>query len=108
MTWFLHLFHFFLGVAFPFWSRFLKESKWKNRLHVLEFFGSFVLCSLAPIIFVTESEYILVRFPPFFALPSKDVTFYTIILPLAIVLAVGINLMIYSFIRIHKVCEHET
>ena len=103
VTWFLHMFHFFLGIAFPFWSRFLNERKWKIRLHVVEIFGSIVLCSLAPTVFVSVSEYTLARFPPLFARPSRDVSFYTLILPLAIFLAIGVNLMIYSLIGIHKV-----
>ena len=97
------MFHFFLGIAFPFWSRFLNEQTWKIRLHVVELIGSIVLCSLAPTVFVSVSDYTLSRFPPLFARPSRDVSFFTIILPLAILLAIGLNLMIYSLIGIHKV-----
>ena len=105
VTWFLHLFHLFLGVEFPFWSRFLNEKKWKIRLHVVEVLGSVVLCSLAPTIFVSVSEYTLSRFPPLFALPSREVAFYTIVLPLCIILAVGVNITFYTFLSIHKVIK---
>lgn len=70
----------------------------------MEVFGSIMLCSLAPTMVLATSEYTLSRFPPLFALPSQQVTFYTIILPLTIILAVGVNLTIYSFIKIHMVC----
>ena len=103
VTWFLHLFHLFLGVAFPFWSRFLSEQKWKIRLHIVEVSGSVVLCSLAPTMFVSVSEYVFGRFPPLFALPSREVAFYTIVLPLALILATGVNLTFYTFWSIHKV-----
>ena len=103
VTWFLHLFHLFLGVAFPFWSRFLNEKKWKIRLHVVEVLGSVVLCSLAPTIFVSVSEYVPGKFPPLFAVASREVIFYTIVLPLAIILAAGINLTFYTLLSIHKV-----
>ena len=103
VTWFLHLFHLFLGVAFPFWSRFLSEKKWKIRLHISEVLGSVVLCSLAPTVFVIISKYTLGRFPPLFALPSRGVAFYTIVLPLVIFLAAGVNLTFYTFLSIHKV-----
>ena len=103
VTWFLHLFHLFLGVAFPFWSRFLSEKKWKIRLHVVEVLGSVLLCSLAPTVVVSDSEYTLGRFPPLFALPSRVVVFYTTVLPLAIILAAGINLTSFTFLSIHKV-----
>ena len=104
VTWFLHLFHLFLEVVFPLQSKFLSEKKWKIRLHVSEVFGSVVLCSLAPTIFVSVSEYTLGRFPPLFALPSRGVAFYTIVLPLVITLVAGINLTFYTFLSIHKVC----
>ena len=104
VTWFLHLFHLFLGVVLPFQTRFLSEKKWKIRLHVAEVFGSVVLCSLAPTIYVSVSEYTLARFPPLFTLPSREVAFYTIVLPLAIILAVGVNLTFYTFLSLHKVC----
>ena len=106
LMWFLHLFHLFLGIVFPFRSKFLNEKKFKFRLHVLEVFGSIVLCSLAPTIFVSVSEYTLVRFPPLFALPSRRVSFYTIALPLAINLACGVNLTFYTLLSIHKVMEN--
>jgi len=69
----------------------------------VEVFGSVILCSLAPTIFVSVSEYTLARYPPLFAIPSRDVSFYTIILPLTIVLASGVNLTFYTFWTIHKV-----
>ena len=103
VTWFLHLLHLFLGVVFPFQTEILNEKKWKNRLHVAEVFGSIVLCSLAPTIYVSISEYTFARFPPLFAIPAGEVIFYTIVLPLSIILAVGVNLTFYTFISIHKV-----
>lgn len=103
VTWFLHLFHLFLGVVFPFWSKFLSEKKWKTRLHIVEVFGSVILCGLTPTIFVSVSEYQITRFPPLLALPSREVAFYTLVLPITIILAVGVNLTFYTFLSIHKV-----
>ena len=104
VTWFLHLFHLFLGVVFPFQSAILNEKKWKNRLHVAEVFGSVILCSLAPTIYVSVSQYTFAKFPPLFGLPTPgEVIFYTIILPLSIILAVGVNITFYTFLSIHKV-----
>ena len=103
VTWFLYLFHLFLVVSFPFWSKFLSEQKWKIRLHVVEVFGSVVICSIAPIIYISVSEYTFSRLPPLFDRPSRDATFYSIVLPNIILMAVGINLTIYSLISIRKV-----
>ena len=65
--------------------------------------GSVLLCSLAPTIFVIVSEYVPGRFPPLFAVASREVVFYTMILPLTVILAAGINLTFYTLLRIHKV-----
>ena len=104
VTWFLHLFHFFLVISFPFWSRFLSEQKWKTRLHVVEMVGSVVICSVAPIIVATMSGYTISRFPPLFVRPPRNATFYSLILPTTVLVAVGLSLTISSFITIHKVC----
>ena len=103
VTWFLHLFHLFLLVSFPFWSESLREQKWKIRLHVVEVFGSVVLCSIAPVTFISVSEYTITRLPPLFPWPSSDVMFYSIILPNTILFAIGVNLTVYSLMSIRKV-----
>ena len=103
LTWFLHLFHLFLAVAFPFWSEFLSEQKWKIRLHVLEVLGCVVASSIAPIVFVSTSKYTIARFPPMFVRPSRDVTFYSLVLLNAILVAIVINFTLYSFVIIRKV-----
>ena len=100
----LHLFHLFLGIVFPFWSKFLNEKKWKVRLYVVEMFGSVVLCSLAPIIYIGGgSRYGFTRFPQVVVFPSAEMVFYSMLMPLAIILAVGANLVFYTFFTIHKV-----
>lgn len=103
LTWFLHLLHLFLGLAFPFWSQFLNERKWKIRLHIFELLGSVLLCSLAPVIYVSTSDYTIVQFPPLFSLPSREVSFYTFTLFIAIIMAAGVSLIFINFYIISKV-----
>ena len=66
-------------------------------------FGSVALCSLAPIIYISGSEYSIARFPQVITFPSAEMTFYTVLIPLAVILAVGVNLVFYTFFTIHKV-----
>ena len=99
----LHLFHLFLGVVFPFWSKFLNEKKWKIRIYIVEMFGSVILCSIAPVIYISNSTYGINRFPHVDTLPSAEMTFYSVLIPLAMILAVGVNLVFYTFFTIHKV-----
>ena len=103
VIWFLHLFHLFVSIVFPFWSKFLNEKKWKIRLYVVEMFGSVVLCSLAPIIYISGSEYGISNFPLVITFPSPEMSFYSILIPLDMILAVGVNLIFYTFFTIHKV-----
>jgi len=64
----------------------------------VELINVIFLSGIAPTAFVSASEYVLGRFPPLFALPSREVAFYTIMLPLTIILAVGVNLEFFFFL----------
>ena len=66
-------------------------------------FGSVVLCSLAPIIYISGSEYGISNFPLVITFPSPEMSFYSILIPLDMILAVGVNLIFYTFFTIHKV-----
>ena len=103
VIWLLHLFHLFLGVVFPFWSKRLTEKKWKIRLYIMEVLGSIVLCSIAPTVHVNVSSYAIERLPPVFVFPGPRMIFYTMVLPLAIIFSVGVNLIFFTFFTIHKV-----
>ena len=103
IIWLLHLFHLFLVVSFPLWSKFLSEQKWKIRLHIAELIGSLVLCSIAPTVCISLSEYTIFRYPPLFVRPSGDAVFYSIVLPNAILSAIGVDITIYSLFSIRKV-----
>ena len=104
ITWFLHVFHLFLGLAFPFWtSNFFSEVGWKWKLFILETLGAILFSIPGPTIVLSISEYRLGRFPPLFPLPNKELSLYTLILPLTILLAVGVNLIFFCFGTIHKV-----
>ena len=92
-----------MGVAFPFWSERLEDDSWKARLHVVEVVSSVLLSGLAPTIYVAMSDYRFGRFPPLMSLPTRAVVFYTIMLPLSVILAVGINLIVFSLYKIRKV-----
>jgi len=103
LTWFLHVFHLFLGVVFPFWARFLDEKKWKIRCHVIEVFGSIIICSLAPTLIVLLSRYNITQFPAVFALPSRELVFFTYIVPNSILMGTGVCLIFLTFYYVHKV-----
>jgi len=100
--WMLNVVHIFLKIVFPFVSRRIDEKL--QLLHITEVVGSVILCSLAPIIYISTSQYKMTRFPPLLCVPSIDVYFYTISIPLCIILTIGVNLLIITLWKIHKVC----
>lgn len=103
VSWLLHLVHLFIQIIFPLWSRKLNRKQMKIILHVVEVAVTLFLCSLAPTLFVVLSEYKFGRFPPLLCSPSKEVSFYTICLPLCMIMGIGMNLTIIMFWILHKV-----
>ena len=103
VLWLLHLIHLFIKIVFPIRSRKLDRKQTKIILHVTEVGGAFILCSLAPIIYVSVSEYSFGRFPPLLCFPSRVVSFYTVCVPLCVMLASGLILAIIMFWLLHKV-----
>ena len=105
--WLLHLIHLFIKIIFPLWSRKLDEKQTRITLHVIEAVGAFILCGLAPIAYISTSKYVFGRFPPLICVPSKDVYFYTVCLPMCIMIGTGVILTIIMFWMLHKVSVAE-
>ena len=104
-TWFLHVFHLFLQVAFPIWSlQFFSRTR-RLKLCILEICGAIIFSTLLPVVVLSVSNYSYASFPPLLMVPSKELSLYTLMLPFTVLLAVGINLMFLSFWRIYKVCN---
>jgi len=105
VIWLLHIVHLFIRIAFPIWARKLTEKRTKIILHIAEITGAAIICSLAPIIYisVSDSKYRFRIFPPLLCFPSSEVYFYTICLPLCLVIGTGVILAIFMFRILHKV-----
>ena len=96
----------FIKIALPIWSRKLDRKQTKIILHVTEVTVAFILSGLAPIIYVSVSDYSFGRFPPIICVPSKEVNFYTICLPLCVLVGSGVILTIIMFWMLHKVTSY--
>ena len=101
--WLLHLIHLFMKIHSPIWYRNLDRKQTKLILHVTEAIGAIILCILPSMVYVSVSEYTFGRFPPLFCIPSQAVTFYTICLPMCVLLGSGVILMVIMFWMLHKV-----
>ena len=98
----------FIKITLPFWSRKLDRKHTKIILHVTEVIGAFILCGLAPIVYVSVSKYYFTRLPPLLCVPSKEVYFYTVCLPLCVTFGAGVILAIIMFWILHKVSNIHT
>ena len=106
--WLLHLIHLFIKITFPLWSRKLDRKKIKFILHVMEVAGAIFLCSIAPTLVAIFSKYQFGQFPPLICNPSKEISFYTICLPLCTIMGIGMILAIIMFWILHKVSSINT
>ena len=101
--WLLHLIHLFIKIAFPMWARKLNRKKIKFILHGVEVSGAVFLCTLAPTFNIIFSKYQFGRIPPLLCIPSKEVSFYTVCLPLCVIMGIGTILAIVMFWILYKV-----
>ena len=88
---------------FPIWSRKHNDKKTKFLFHVVEVTAAVFLSILSPVIFISVSEYKVLRSPPVLCLPSKDVYFFTTCVPLCIIVGTGSVIAIIIFWTLHKV-----
>ena len=103
MLWLLHLMHLFVKIAFPIWSRKFHNKRTNFIIHTAEVTGAIVLCGIAPAVFISTSEYNFQQFPPFICFPTKSVGFYTMCLPLCLMVGSGVILAIIMFWMLHMV-----
>ena len=103
--WLLHLIHLFIKIAFPVWARKLDIKQTKIILHAVEVIGALVLCGVAPVAYISTSDYLMLRYPALLCLPSKEVNFYTLCMPLCVIVGTGVILAAIMFWILHKVCS---
>ena len=105
--WLFHLFHVFLKVVFPVKSRFLTTRKWNRKLHIAEILVSILISALGPAtVWIAGIKYGFSFFPPLLCLPtSRAFVFYTMSVPLMILLTLGLNMTATIIWTLLKVSE---
>ena len=99
----------FWKIQFPLQSR---STKYNIHLHVASVFLA-VLLALVPVIAsAAKGGFVLIRFPPILCVGrDADVSFYTLVLPINLILGVGTSLLIYLLWKVHQVsfkyCNHQ-
>ena len=88
----------FWGIQFPFSSRRFKMKGYAKYLHLSLVLLSFVLPVVPLVVGFETGGYSMPRFPPTTCLAdNKDATFYSFILPITVIMALGISLVACMF-----------
>ena len=74
-------------------------------LHITEVTGATIICGITPVIFILTSKYNFQKFPPFICFPTKSVGFYSMCLPLCLMVGTGVILAIIMFWMLHMVSK---
>ena len=118
MFWLCHIFTLFWGLRFPFQARAFQKAHRTKYIHIagvlIGVFVPFLPVAATMIQFShgkSSSEAVrgglgfgITRFPPILCVgKDKDTTFYSLILPLSLLMMVGITFVVFIFWIIHKV-----
>jgi len=107
--WFCHVVSLFWGIQFPFHARLFKTTGRIKYIHITMVIVGLVLPTLPVIVAFTAGNpssrgFRPTRFPPILCTSlQRDPTFYSLVLPINILIAVGVPLVIIIFWTIHKV-----
>lgn len=101
--WIMHLFHMFTRLAFPMQSRNFDQSTYRHWIHIGEVGGGILVAIIPPIGVAAASEYNVPSFPANYCVPEPRVAYYTELLPINIVLAVGVCFIVTIFWMLHQV-----
>ena len=103
----LSVWWFFWKIKFPFHARSFEASHRTKYVHITMVAVGLVLPALPVIVTFTTGDpsgFGLTRFPPILCTGlQRDSTFYSLVLPVNILVAIGIPLLIIIFWIIHKV-----
>ena len=106
VLWILHVFATFWKVQFPFHSRYWDDIGRIKYVHAACVLLALLLPVIPPIAISLNGGFIMPRFPPIVCVGRKaDATFYSFILPITIMLAVGTTLLLMILWRVRRVSE---
>jgi len=110
--WFLHVVSLFWKIRFPFHARSFETAHRLKYIHITMVIVGLVLPTLPIIVAFTAGNsstrgFGLTRFPPILCTSlQRDSTFYSLVLPINLLIAIGVPLLIIIFWIIHKVHTH--
>jgi len=106
LYWLLHLLHLFFKFVFPFAIRSVDTKNWKRGFHIGEVILINLLSAVAPVYVLTASKYYPNGFPPNLCIPDATLAFYSVLLPITIIVGVGTCLILVMFWRLQMVSAY--
>ena len=104
LIWICHVSFMFVKLTFPFHARSLEAFGYKKCILAV-FLVVSLLVPIVPVatIFGTNG-FAMVTFPPFFCFPKNgDATYYSLTLPITVILAIGTAMLVIIIWNVHKV-----
>ena len=102
--WIFHISMFLWKIWFPLRARSLEVAHRIKYIHILMILITLVVPLLPVITAAADGGFALTRFPPIFCTArSSNATFYSLILPIILIIQCGVTMLIAIFWIIHKV-----
>ena len=102
LFWLQHITHIWITIVFPHAAKKLKKRE--RVIHILMVVVMVVISLIGPVVAVAKYPYIVPRLPAFVCFSSNlNWTFYSLILPCSIILALATTFLILLFERTYKV-----
>ena len=104
LLWFGHVVAMFTKIKWPLGARKIALAGYYKYLHTLCLLASTIVSTLPVAVVLNTSGFATFTFPPLFCTPTnREMTFYCIILPVSILIAIGASLLIVILWIIHQV-----
>ena len=102
--WFLHVAALFWGIRFPLQAKALATSNCQKYFHLVMVLLGLTLPIIPVIATLASGGFGLTRFPVILCTGKKGAaTFYSLVLPIGILMQIGVSLLILIFWTIYKV-----
>ena len=88
---------------FPFAMRTVESKNWKRAFHIGEVIFVHVTTCIAPTYILITSKFYPYGYPPNLCIPNATFTFYTVVLPVALLICIGTCLIVLMFWRLQVV-----
>ena len=104
MWWFFHIITLFWKIRFPFHARSFENVHGFKHLHITAVILGVVLPLIPSTSMIATGGFVIGRFPPVVCQPSDLATaFYSVEVPIIVMVQIGISLLVIIFWTIHKV-----